>query len=327
MSSNRGVVYIGFGKVEVQNIVDFGLYVLDGCKIEYGVILKVILMNICGLDQYMVCGCMMVEFGLVLGYEIIGEVIEKGVDVEMLDIGDIVFVFFNVVCGCCCCCCEGDIGVCLIVNLVCVGGVYGYVDMGGWIGGQVCYVMVFYVDFNLLKFLDCDRVMLKIFDLIMLLDILFIGFYGVWKVGVGVGLIVYVVGVGLVGLVVVVLVCILGVVVVMIGDFNKEWLEYVCKVGFELVDLFKGDNLFEMIVEIIGSFEVDVVIDVVGFEVCGYLGGEQFVIVLNQMMQIICVVGNIGIFGFYVIEDFGVVDDVVKQGSLLMCFGLGWVKV
>jgi hypothetical protein len=33
-----------------------------------------------------------------------------------------------------------------------VGGAYGYVDMGGWIGGQE-YVMVPYADFNLLKFL------------------------------------------------------------------------------------------------------------------------------------------------------------------------------
>jgi threonine dehydrogenase-like Zn-dependent dehydrogenase len=32
------------------------------------------------------------------------------------------------------------------------GGAYGYVDMGGWIGGQAEYVMVPYADFNLLKF-------------------------------------------------------------------------------------------------------------------------------------------------------------------------------
>ena len=34
------------------------------------------------------------------------------------------------------------------------GGAYGYVDMGGWIGGQAEYVMVPYADFNLLKFPD-----------------------------------------------------------------------------------------------------------------------------------------------------------------------------
>lgn len=31
------------------------------------------------------------------------------------------------------------------------GAAYGYVDMGGWVGGQAEYVMVPYADFNLLK--------------------------------------------------------------------------------------------------------------------------------------------------------------------------------
>jgi threonine dehydrogenase-like Zn-dependent dehydrogenase len=33
----------------------------------------------------------------------------------------------------------------------------GYVDMGGWIGGQAEYVMVPYADFNLLKFLTKSK--------------------------------------------------------------------------------------------------------------------------------------------------------------------------
>ena len=37
--------------------------------------------------------------GIVLGHEITGEVIEKGVDVEFLEVGDIVSVPFNVACG------------------------------------------------------------------------------------------------------------------------------------------------------------------------------------------------------------------------------------
>jgi len=35
-------------------------------------------------------------------------------------------------------------GVCLHVNSERAGGAYGYVDMGGWIGGQADYVMVPY---------------------------------------------------------------------------------------------------------------------------------------------------------------------------------------
>jgi len=42
--------------------------------------------------------------------------------------------------------------------------------MGGWIGGQACYVMVPYADFNLLKFPDKDEALSKIMDLTMLTD-------------------------------------------------------------------------------------------------------------------------------------------------------------
>jgi glutathione-independent formaldehyde dehydrogenase len=38
-------------------------------------------------------------------------------------------------------------GICLNVNGDRAGGAYGYVDMGGWIGGQAEYVMVPYADF------------------------------------------------------------------------------------------------------------------------------------------------------------------------------------
>jgi glutathione-independent formaldehyde dehydrogenase len=57
------------------------------------------------------------------------------------------------------------------------GGAYGYVDMGGWIGGQAEYVMVPYADFNLLKFLTKSSHG-KILDLTMLTDILPTGFTG-----------------------------------------------------------------------------------------------------------------------------------------------------
>ncbi len=139
MSSNRGVVYMRPGKVEVRDIDDPKLEAPDGRRIEHGVILKVISTNICGSDQHMVRGRTTAMPGLVLGHEITGEVIEKGIDVEMLEIGDIVSVPFNVACGRCRCCKSQDTGVCLTVNPSRAGGAYGYVDMGGWIGGQARY--------------------------------------------------------------------------------------------------------------------------------------------------------------------------------------------
>ncbi|WP_108258839.1 formaldehyde dehydrogenase, glutathione-independent [Mangrovicoccus ximenensis] len=326
MSSNIGVVYTGPGLVEVQKIPDPKLEAPDGRRIEHGVILKVISTNICGSDQHMVRGRTSAEPGLILGHEITGEVIEKGCDVEMLEIGDLVSVPFNVACGRCRCCREGDTGVCLTVNPSRAGGAYGYVDMGGWIGGQARYVTVPYADFNLLKFPDRDRAMSKIRDLTMLSDILPTGFHGAVQAKVGVGSVVYVAGAGPVGLAAAASARILGAAVVMVGDFNKERLAHVAKVGFEPVDLSASDRLGDMIAQITGSPEVDAAIDAVGFEARGHSGGEQPAIVLNQMMEITRVAGSVGIPGLYVTEDPGAVDAAAKQGSLSMRFGLGWSK-
>jgi glutathione-independent formaldehyde dehydrogenase len=326
MSSNRGVVYIEPGKVEVQNIEDAKLEAPDGRRIEHGVILKVISTNICGSDQHMVRGRTTAAPGLVLGHEITGMVIEMGRDVEMFEVGDIVSVPFNVACGRCRCCKTQDTGVCLTVNPSRAGGAYGYVDMGGWIGGQARFVTVPYADFNLLKFPDRDRAMSKIRDLTMLSDILPTGFHGAVKAGVGVGSTVYVAGAGPVGLAAAASARILGAAVVMIGDFNKDRLAHAAKMGFEAIDLSKHDRLGEMIAEVTGSNEVDAAIDAVGFEARGHVGGEQPAIVLNQMMEITRAAGSIGIPGLYVTEDPGAVDNAAKQGSLSIRFGLGWAK-
>ncbi|PKR54188.1 formaldehyde dehydrogenase, glutathione-independent [Thalassospira marina] len=326
MSGNRGVVYVGPGKVEVRNIPDPVMSAPNGRKLDHAVILKVISTNICGSDQHMVRGRTTAEPGLVLGHEITGEIIEKGSDVEQLEVGDIVSVPFNVACGRCRCCKSQDTGVCLTVNPSRAGGAYGYVDMGGWIGGQAHYVMVPYADFNLLKFPDRDQAMSKIRDLTMLSDILPTGFHGAVQAGVGVGSIVYVAGAGPVGLAAAASARILGAAVVMIGDFNKERLAHASNMGFEAVDLSKSDRLGEMIAEITGSPEVDSAIDAVGFEARGHSGGEQPAIVLNQMMEITRAAGSIGIPGLYVTEDPGAVDEAAKQGSLSLRFGLGWAK-
>ncbi|WP_206245315.1 formaldehyde dehydrogenase, glutathione-independent [Novosphingobium terrae] len=326
MSDNKGVVYLGPGKVEVQSIADPKLHAPDGRKIEHGVILKVITTNICGSDQHMVRGRTTAPAGLVLGHEITGEVIEKGSDVEMLEIGDIVSVPFNVACGRCRTCKSQDTGVCLTVNPSRAGGAYGYVDMGGWIGGQARYVMVPYADFNLLKIANRDLAMERIRDITMLSDILPTGFHGAMMAGVGVGSIVYVAGAGPVGLAAAASARILGAAVVMVGDFNKERLQHAAKVGFEAVDLSQSDRLGDLIAQITGSNEVDAAIDAVGFEARGHTGGEQPAIVLNQMMEITRAAGSIGIPGLYVTEDPGAVDSAAKQGSLSLRFGLGWAK-
>ncbi len=326
MSGNRGVVYLGPNKVEVQDIADPKFEDPHGRKIEHAVILKVVSTNICGSDQHMVRGRTTAQAGLVLGHEITGEVIEAGADVEMLQKGDIVSVPFNVACGRCRTCKTGDTGVCLHVNDSRAGGAYGYVDMGGWIGGQARYVMVPYADFNLLKFPDRDQALARIRDLTMLSDILPTGFHGAVKAGVGVGSVAYVAGAGPVGLAAAASCRILGAAVTMIGDFNAERLAHAEKMGFVPIDLSKHDRLGEMIAEVVGVPEVDAAVDAVGFEARGHSGGEQPAIVLNQMMEITRAAGSIGVPGLYVTEDPGAVDEAAKQGSLSLRLGLGWAK-
>jgi glutathione-independent formaldehyde dehydrogenase len=209
---------------------------------------------------------------MVLGHEITGEIVEIGKDVEYLKVGEIVSVPFNVACGRCRTCREGDTGVCLNVNgePERAGGAYGYVDMGGWIGGQAKFVMVPYADFNLLKFPNKDQTLAKILDLTMLSDILPTGFHGAVTAGVGVGSTVYVAGAGPVGLAAAASAQILGAAVVMIGDMNKERLEHAKRVGFEPIDLASHDRLEELIAAVVGVPEVDSAIDCVGFEARAY---------------------------------------------------------
>lgn len=329
MASNRGVVYLGPGKVEVQSIDFPTMQAPNGKEIHHGVILKVVSTNICGSDQHMVRGRTTAPVGLVLGHEITGEVIEKGADVERLAVGDIVTVPFNVACGRCRTCREGQTGICLDVNPARAGGAYGYVDMGGWVGGQADYVLVPYADFNLLAFPDKAQALAKIRDLTMLSDILPTGFHGAVSAGAGVGSIVYVAGAGPVGLAAAASARILGAAVVMVGDMNQERLEHAKAVGFEPVDLTKSDKLEELIEEIVGVPEVDASIDAVGFEARGHGSHhteEAPATVLNSLMTVTRPGGAIGIPGLYVTEDPGSKDAAAREGNLRMRFGLGWAK-
>src|SRR5436309_9138052 len=329
MPTNQGVVYLGPGKVEVQSIDFPQMKNPQGKEIQHGAILKILSTNICGSDQHMVRGRTTAPQGLVLGHEITGEVIERGKDVEFIHIGDTVSVPFNVACGRCRTCREQKTGICLNVNPSRAGGAYGYVDMGGWVGGQAEYVMVPYADFNLLKFPNKEQTLEKIRDLTMLSDILPTGFHGAVTAGVGVGSTVYVAGAGPVGLAAAASAQILGAAVVMIGDMNQERLQHAKSVGFEPVDLTKNDRLEELIEQIVGVPEVDASIDAVGFEARGH--GAQHTTeapaaVLNSLMAITRAGGAIGIPGLYVTEDPGSKDEAAQQGNLRMRLGLGWAK-
>ncbi|HFX0560799.1 TPA: formaldehyde dehydrogenase, glutathione-independent [Pseudomonas aeruginosa] len=330
MSGNRGVVYLGPGKVEVQNIPYPKMQDPQGRQIDHGVILRVVSTNICGSDQHMVRGRTTAPEGLVLGHEITGEVVEIGRGVETMKIGDLVSVPFNVACGHCRTCKEQHTGVCLTVNPARAGGAYGYVDMGGWVGGQAEYVLVPYADFNLLKLPNREAAMEKIRDLTCLSDILPTGYHGAVTAGVGPGSTVYIAGAGPVGLAAAASARLLGAAVVIVGDVNPTRLAHAKKQGFEIADLSKDTPLHEQIAALLGEPEVDCAVDAVGFEARGHghSGSQQEApaTVLNSLMGITRVAGKIGIPGLYVTEDPGAEDAAAKHGALSIRFGLGWAK-
>lgn len=337
MAGNRGVAYIEAGKVEVQTIDYPKLELQDGPgvnpanigrKLDHGVILKVVTTNICGSDQHMVRGRTTAPPNLVLGHEILGEVIEKGSGVEFIQVGDLCSVPFNIACGRCRNCKEGKTGICLNVNPARPGAAYGYVDMGGWIGGQAEYVTVPYADWNLLRFPDKDQALEKVLDLTMLSDIFPTGFHGAVTAGVKPGSTVYIAGAGPVGLAAAVGAQLLGASVVIVADLNESRLAQARSFGCETVDVSKGSPQ-DQIEQLLGVPEVDAAVDAVGFEARGHGDGaatEAPATVLNSLMDVTAAGGAIGIPGLYVTGDPGGVDKAAQVGSLSLSLGTGWAK-
>lgn len=336
MTGNKAVAYKGPGKVELIDI-DYPSFELKdgpgvnpanvGRQVRHGVILKTVATNICGSDQHMVRGRTTAPSDLVLGHEITGEVVEVGPDVEFIKVGDVCSVPFNIACGRCRNCKERKTGICLNVNPDRPGSAYGYVDMGGWVGGQANYVLVPYADWNLLKFPDKDQALEKILDLAMLSDIFPTGFHGAVTAGVGVGSTVYIAGAGPVGLAAATSAQLLGAAAVIVGDLNKDRLAQARSFGCETVDLTKGGPA-EQIEQILGVPEVDCGVDAVGFEAKGHGADshEAPATVLNSLMEITAAGGALGIPGLYVTGDPGGVDDAAKKGSLSLSLGTGWAK-
>lgn len=336
MTGNRVVVYKGPGQVSVESIdypkLEIPDDVVNGLglkrKAPHAAILKFVTTNICGSDQHMVRGRTTAPVGQTLGHEITGEVVEVGDDVLFVKEGDICSVPFNIACGRCRMCNEGKTGICLNVNPARAGAAYGYVDMGGWLGGQAEYVMVPFADFNLLKFPDRDQALEKILDLTMLSDIFPTGYHGAYTAGVTTGSTVYVAGAGPVGLAAAYSAQLLGASVVIVGDMNGERLRQAESFGCETVDLSTGAALPDLIEQILGEPEVDAAVDAVGFEARGHGEGaaEAPATVLNDMMTVARAGAALGIPGLYVTGDPGGIDAAAKIGQIGVRLGLGWAK-
>ncbi|MCU1261697.1 MAG: formaldehyde dehydrogenase, glutathione-independent [Bryobacterales bacterium] len=329
MASNRGVVYMGPRKVEVQSIDYPKLIAPDGRPCNHGVIVKLITTNICGSDQHMYRGRTAAAPGVVLGHENTGEVIEVGPDVEYIKIGDLVSVPFNIACGRCRNCKERNTHICLNTNPAGIGGAYGYVGMGGWKGGQAEYLMVPYADFNLLKFPHKAQALDKIRDLTLLSDILPTGYHGAFTAGVTTGSTVYIAGAGPVGLCCAVSSQLLGAAAVIVGDINPERLKLAKAFGCETIDVSRTEDLSARIESILGTPYVDCAVDCVGFEAHGHGARskeEDPADLLNSLMAVTRAPGGIGIPGLYLTQVPGAPDKDAQNGILRLHIGLAWVK-
>jgi glutathione-independent formaldehyde dehydrogenase len=328
---NRGVV-LEKGGVSVQEFPFPKLEIeINGQRkpLPHGVILKVLLSNICGSDMHMVRGRTEPGPGLRLGHEITGEVYQKGSDVEFLEVGDWVSVPFNVACGRCRNCIERNTHICLNVNPRWPGGAYGYVGMGPWPGGQAEYVVVPYADFNLLKF-PKNAPKDKLLDIALLSDIFPTAYDGAKKAGVTTGMSVYIAGAGPVGLCCVASCKLLGASYIFCGDFEQGRLDNAAKLGAIPVNLGK-EKLQDKVKATLGKAEVDCGVDCVGFESCGPHGqkrtsDEERSEVLNTIFSITKFGGGVGIPGLYLPADPGAATEYGKKGMYLLDFGNAWNK-
>ncbi len=324
---NRVVVFNGPRDMRVESL-DFPKLVMpNGKSAPHGVILKLVVTNICGSDLHIYRGSFAVPSGLVMGHEMTGEVIEVGSDVEFLKVGDLVSVPFNVACGRCRNCKERRTDVCETVNPDVASGAFGF-NLGGFQGGQAEYMFVPYADFQLLRFPDKDQAMEKILDLAVLSDILPTAFHGLMEAGAKPGSTVYIAGAGPVGRCGAAAARLLGASCIIVGDYDQDRLELVRNHGCETIDLSQDVPLLDQIEAIVGERGVDCAVDYVGSEAHGigaHAGEHQPAGAINSVLDATRAGGATGIVGVYGPDPLAPTK-AEQQGTFPIDFGKAWIK-
>lgn len=123
-----------------------------------------------------------VKPGTVLGQENLGRVVEVGMAVDLVEVGDMVCLPFDIGCGFCRNCERKLSGFCLTANPGNAGAVYGYSGMGPYAGGQAELLRVPYGDFNCLVL--PENAQAKEDDYVMLADIFPTGYHAMELAGV-----------------------------------------------------------------------------------------------------------------------------------------------
>jgi threonine dehydrogenase-like Zn-dependent dehydrogenase len=313
----RALVYNGPRNVVVQNMPDAAI------ERATDVLVQITSTNICGSDLHMYEGRTDMEPGRILGHENLGVVIEVGIAVDRVKVGDRVCLPFNVGCGFCENCEKGLSGFCLTCNPGMAGAAYGFAGMGPYSGGQAELLRVPYGDFNCLVLpRDSEE---KESDYVMLADIFPTGYHATELAGVQPGESVVIYGAGPVGLMAAMSSAIKGASQVMVVDTHKDRLALAEKAGAIAIDDTEGDGV-EKIMELTGGKGADRGCECVGYQCCNMHREEVPNLTMNNLVATVKATGRIGVVGVFVPEDPNAKDRLEKRGQLAFDFGAFWFK-
>ncbi|MFG3604607.1 glutathione-independent formaldehyde dehydrogenase [Micromonospora chersina] len=317
----KAVVYEGPRTVSVKEVPD--------ARIERptDALVRITTTNICGSDLHMYDGRTDMESGRVLGHENMGEVIEIGEGVDLVKVGDMVCMPFNVSCGSCANCNQGLTAFCLVANPApgMAGAAYGYADMGPYSGGQAELLRVPWADFNCLVLPPDARDMGRQKDYVMLSDIFPTGWHATELACVRPGDSVAVYGGGPVGLLAAYSAIIKGANKVMVVDRHPDRLRLAEQIGAIPIDDSKGSPV-DQILEQTGGMGADRGCEAVGYQAHDPSGQEKSGLTLNNLVHSVRFGGTIGVVGVYVPMDPGSPDQLQKQGKVPFDYGMFWFK-
>jgi threonine dehydrogenase-like Zn-dependent dehydrogenase len=217
-------------------------------------IVKVQLAGLCGSDLHPYHGRERFDAGTIMGHEFVGEVVETGVDVARIMVGDKVFCPFSTSCGECYFCRSE-------LQSRCVHGqLFGGIEDGvGIHGGQAEFVRVPLADGTLLPVPDgtTDE------QALLLGDIFSTGYYCADMAGVKPGGVYAVVGCGPVGILAIISALELGGEEIYAIDAVEKRLALARGLGAEPIN-FESDNPTKVLRRVTQGRGVDAVLEAVG---------------------------------------------------------------
>jgi threonine dehydrogenase-like Zn-dependent dehydrogenase len=267
----KALCWFGKNDVRIENVPD--PKILN----PRDAIIRVTRTAICGSDLHLLDGYVPgMQKGDILGHEFMGEVVETGSEVKILQVGDRVVVPFPISCGSCFFCVSGQWSLCDNTNPNAAvleklygysgAGLYGYSHLyGGYAGGQAEYARVPFADVGPVRIpdsLDDEQVL-------FLSDIFPTGYMAAENCDIQPGDTVAVWGCGPVGQFSIRSALLLGAERVIAIDRVPERLRMAEEGGAQTLNFENEDDLYEALDEMTGGMGPDSCIDAVGLEAHG----------------------------------------------------------